>query len=798
MSGLDLALTNAISGINVNQQSLAAASGNITNANTAGYSRKSIQTSTTVLQGVGVGANPVLQRIVDDFLAQAQRKQTTSTAKAEIVSDYMERIQVYLGSTDSSQNTTIMTALDSFFGAVQNVSTSPDQPYFRNQAVKSAESLATVISNLSLNLQSTRYQADLDIATAVSNANNALDHLAAINTALHEAKISGTPQEELFDKRDTELKELTQYLDVGVTYGDDGTVTLFNQSAELLSQTRLYHLSYTAAGSIEAFKGDKNLGKLTVVPIDRQGNQIPGRSTDLTSGGKSADNTTTIKDGKILGLMQIRDTDIPKMLAQLDSLADGLREEVNKISNNGVGYPPPQTLTGTRQIAASRPINFEGSVRIAALSADGTPVASAYSNDEAGLFRPLTLDFSKIYGPTGFGKPTNADIIKEVNQYYGPTSNRASMGPLADTKLVAISDNTTGPFEFDLQFDNPSANPLTITIVSVDGVASGAGITANPGEITRTGPGGLTFTKAGAGPYSIPVVIQVTDPETGITYSDTITYTVPAAASGARGDRYPVASLGGTAIPPEQNAAIVSPTTNNRIATAQIVDANGNIVTDPDQLGYLQIIGNNGARIAIDEMTSKEVGSTNVLDTRGTLKGFSAYYQLNDFFAQNTGTTLGSSASNLKINQKLIDDPNLMSIAQLSRSNQSTVSGASPLYTYQIGVASNQAAEALVNLRSTSINFKAAGTLPAFTNHAMAYASEIYAFSGSLSNSAESNLTQQNILQKSYDDRASNVSGVNLDEELANTILYQNAYSASARIITVVSTLFDVLLRIRQ
>ena len=370
------------------------------------------------------------------------------------------------------------------------------------------------------------------------------------------------------------------------------------------------------------------------------------------------------------------------------------------------------------------------------------------------------------------------------------------MGSLADTKLVAISDNTSGPFQFDLQFENPSAKPLNITIVSVDSVLSGAGVTAAPGVVTRTSPAN-TFTVAGPYPKSVPVVIQVTDPTTGITYNDTINYTIPPSASGARGDRYSVASLSGVPVPPQQGATIVVPTTNQRAVTAQLVDANGNIVANPAVNSSLQIVGNNGARIAIDEMTSKEIG-VSTTSVPGTLQGFSQYFQLNDFFAQNTGTTLGSSASSLKVKQSLVDNPSLMSIAQLTLSNQSTVAGASPLYTYQIGIASNQAAEALANLRTTTLSFKAAGTLPAFSNNTLAYASEIYSFVGGLSNFATSTLDQQNILQKSYDTRASSISGVNLDEELANTVLYQNAYSASARIITVVSTLFDVLLGIKQ
>ena len=392
-------------------------------------------------------------------------------------------------------------------------------------------------------MQQTRYQADLDIAASVTSVNSDLDQLSATNIALHAAKIAGQPQDELLDKRDTLLKDLTQYLDVGVTYNDDNSVGVFASAGDLLSSSEQHHLVYTPANSLQSFKGDLNLGAITIIPIDEKGNQVNGRSVVLATGGKSSAITTTLKDGKILGLMQIRDTDMPKMLAQLDSLSNGLRDAVNKISNNGVGYPPPQQLTGTRIVQGIQQVGFEGTARIAALNADGTPVASPYPDDEAGLLRPLTLDFSKIYGPTGIGKPTVTDIVKEINQYYIP-ANRVSMGSLADTKLVAISDNTSGPFQFDLQFENPSANPLNITIVSVDSVLSGAGVTAAPGVVTRTSPAN-TFTVAGPYPKSVPVVIQVTDPTTGITYNDTINYTIPPSASGARGDRYSVASLSG-------------------------------------------------------------------------------------------------------------------------------------------------------------------------------------------------------------------------------------------------------------
>ena len=44
--------------------------------------------------------------------------------------------------------------------------------------------------------------------------------------------------------------------------------------------------------------------------------------------------------------------------------------------------------------------------------------------------------------------------------------------------------------------------------------------------------------------------------------------------------------------------------------------------------------------------------------------------------------------------------------------------------------------------------------------------------------------------------RQSQVSGVNLDNELSNMVLYQQAYSAGARVLTTANQLFSTLLQI--
>lgn len=787
---LGLALSNALSGLNVNQNALATTSNNITNANTDGYSRKTVNNTTQVVAGKGVGANPEVKRIVDEFLTKAQRGQSTATAGAQVRQEFMTRLQAYIGKPGEEASGSIATQLDSFFSAMSNVSANPEQPFFRTQAVQSGVSLANSISLLAENIQRTRFEAEQEIGDTVTEINQQLDTLNVINKALRESYVNGQSQEELLDQRDEALRQLTKNLDVGVSFRQSGEVSLFNQAGELLSGAR-YKIKYSPAGSVNTLINDKELGKMEIVALNEDGFELDYR-IELSSGGKSSEITTKLQDGKLKGLMDIRDIELPKMIEQLDSLAATLRDELNKIQNDGVGYPPPSTLTGTKQIRLDQEVGFNGSVQIAAVSSAGKPLASGYANDLDRKLRPLTINFDEIYGPNGKGRPTTADIVNEINQFYGAPANRASMGPLADARLVAVSDNTTGPFQFTMEFDNPSANGLTISIVSINATAVGDGVTVNAGEVKRSN----AYTIAGAGPYSIDVEIQLTDPETGDVYNDTITYSIPAAASGLRGDRYEVASLAGGVSPP-MRGGIVTPDHNDDYIIARMVDINGDVVTDPTQPAFLQLLGNNGGRIAINELNSKEVGLANA-GTSATGRGFSHFFQLNNLFVENPETTPGSSAKNLRVRQDIINNPNLLSVGELSLSKQPTGENTKPIYTYEIGIASNQISELFSAMRTTSVSFAAAGNLPAFTNSLSDYTAEIYASIGGAYNTADNAMRQQEILEKSYADRLSSVSGVNLDEELANTVLFQNAYSASARIITVVSTLFDTLLNIRQ
>ncbi|MDE3114105.1 MAG: flagellar hook-associated protein FlgK [Pseudomonadota bacterium] len=105
--------------------------------------------------------------------------------------------------------------------------------------------------------------------------------------------------------------------------------------------------------------------------------------------------------------------------------------------------------------------------------------------------------------------------------------------------------------------------------------------------------------------------------------------------------------------------------------------------------------------------------------------------------------------------------------------------------------------QALQNLSSTKQTFAAAGGMVAQSATLGDYAANFYQDVATRGATAKSNATAQSDRLTAAQQAQSSVSGVNLDEELTNMMTYQQAYSAGARMLQVVQTLYNALLQIQ-
>ena len=105
-------------------------------------------------------------------------------------------------------------------------------------------------------------------------------------------------------------------------------------------------------------------------------------------------------------------------------------------------------------------------------------------------------------------------------------------------------------------------------------------------------------------------------------------------------------------------------------------------------------------------------------------------------------------------------------------------------------------AVALQGLQDTVVSFSAAGNLSATSLTLSSYAELLISDISSQAAFTDLGAQDQRALLNELTQRLDNTTGVNMDEELAQLVIFENAYNASARLIAVAQELFDTLLSI--
>ena len=393
---------------------------------------------------------------------------------------------------------------------------------------------------------------------------------------------------------------------------------------------------------------------------------------------------------------------------------------------------------------------------------------------------------------TGVNDLADGDVVYLSTPPGGPYGdvNASSLGG-----YFTISNVTSDGFQISLAIPSVTGGSFDVASQTAQQPYASAAAGAN----TLTGVNGLftanlsSVTATSASSYLISVDVGVDD-GTGNIKTSTVTYRVNNSQPNIYGNHYGAQSADG-------NGTLVTPTNSTaRIATATLVDANGKELPKSNgaylstQPGYLKITtANSNHVISIDSLNSHDMGKPNAtIPVAATNKSFGAYFQLNDFFVSNR-TGVAGSALHMQVAERFVTNPGLMSLGQLSQG--ATNSTGVPNYTYQLNAGDNSVIQKLAGLAATNITFAATGGVGTGTQTISGYAGQLIGYSAINAATAKTNVTNSQSLLNGLTTQASAVSGVNLDTELANTVIYQNAYSASARVITVVNGLFDTLLQ---
>lgn len=191
---------------------------NISNMNTEGYSRQRVVFASAQPEdlahvgqlGQGMYASTI-ERIRDEFLDFQFRDSQSALGYWEKINDLYDSIQNYISEPNS---TGLRASMDTFFSDMQALQRSPEDTSARRAVVEAANSIGQMLDNLISNFNTYNESINMEIKTAVDEANQMLHDLAAINQEIATAEALDQNANDLYDKRDLILDKLSKMMDI--------------------------------------------------------------------------------------------------------------------------------------------------------------------------------------------------------------------------------------------------------------------------------------------------------------------------------------------------------------------------------------------------------------------------------------------------------------------------------------------------------------------------------------------------------------------------------------------------------
>lgn len=308
--------TTALSSL---QQALNTTGHNISNVNTRGYSRQSVEFSTLPPQFLGgsyLGSGTTvetIERAYDAFLTADVRNRTSSYSEYETLQELSGRLDSLLADPTIG----LSTALDSFFGAVQDVANNPGSIPERQVLLGQAQTLADRFAYLDSRLSGIDSEIDARITTNVAEINALSEGIADINTQIVSAIAQGQGEQpnDLLDTRDELIRELSTKVGVTTLTQSDGSVNV------------------TVGGGQPLVVGSSTSRLQTQPSPDGRSQLVVGREN---AAGIPDDITRFISGGELGALLSFRESGVSSARNDLGVLAIGVTESFNAQHQLGI------------------------------------------------------------------------------------------------------------------------------------------------------------------------------------------------------------------------------------------------------------------------------------------------------------------------------------------------------------------------------------------------------------------------------------------------------------------------------
>lgn len=856
---LTIAMQSAVSGLNAAQLALQVTSGNVSNANTPGFTRKVTNVETNILNGLAAGVLTTnVIRNVDLALQQQMRIQTSNTNLSDTLDAYYQQMQNMFGSLGTGGNdTSFVGAIGSLENSLQALALNPQGVSEHTNVINAAQNLTQQLTSMGGQLQDMRRQADSQISDAVDTVNAQLKIVDQLNKNISRNKALNLPTGDLEDQRDTAIDKIAQQMDITYFERPNGEVSIYTRNGRTLLDQEPQVLTHAPASSMSA-------------SITHANGSIDG----IWLGG--VDITDEIKSGKVGSLINVRDSVVPDLSSQLDRLSGMMRDQMNAFHNDGTAYPPPNSLTGTHTFVAGDTLVASGNIRIAVTDGSGNYVDNGSGSPDFG-----DIDLSALTSAVG-GTLTVQNVVDAINGGVIPGFNGIAgvTASLSNGNLVVKANNPA----FGVVIDNSDVDGSLGTKGSVDasGVTTGGDITTFPTptiklatsgisvaagnalqallvngnlnlamQTTAGAPGALqlsantnfAFGPVGGGAGSslgLPVNTASGDLSAGGTVEVSIDSNADGIADTVIGTlTFGVATLNSPTTGGAQGSLAIQGIDVSRNATVQVAGSAesfnqffglNDFFTSGTNYGAYSSAPHTSTSTALNlsgilsfsgifGSTTVNYASANSLTDIATAINGNATLQAanitasiipddtgghlqiedadgNNFSLTDSGTLLstlkvGTDTTGiieaLRVNPALANNPQLLATGQLDESTPPVI-GKGAVFSGDGSTVQNMA-----NAFNSQIIFPNADGLSQTTTTLGGYGTMILSLNAvNAANTANQKSFQDTLLQN-LQTKFQSASGVNIDEELSNMIVFQNAYTASARVITTAADMLKTL-----
>jgi flagellar hook-associated protein 1 FlgK len=389
---------------------------NVADASNPDYARRYAVTSVT-----STGARTVeIQRATNSLLFRQNLVALSAWSGQSTVSSGMDRLGLAVNGVDNASSPS--TAIGNLQQALQLYATSPSNQNLASNVIDAARQVAASLNGGTKAIQDFRTQTDGEIATAVDDLNNLLAQFQEANKAVVSGTRSGTDVSDALDQRDALLKKIAAYVPVSTFTRGDNDMVITTGDGTTLFETIPRTVSFTPSSGYTA---------------GAAGSRIYIDNVPLAGG---AANSTA--DGKLAGMLQLRDGVAGTMQSQLDEIARGL---ITAFAETAPSLPAATglfTWSGAPAVPAAGTLvnGLAGSISVNAAmdpAAGGNPA----------LLRDGGANGAAYVANTSGGSSYSSLLIAYGDKLDQPMSFDAAAGISASSSVTAYSANAIGWFE---------------------------------------------------------------------------------------------------------------------------------------------------------------------------------------------------------------------------------------------------------------------------------------------------------------------------------------------------------------